>query len=74
MSVPILMILKEMKKLDEEMAQKAKQAHIEAAQCHDLCRDHCDTACRDVHGLVPAHLMHASSPLSPEKHRKDTTL
>ena len=29
---------------------------------------------RGVHGLVPAHLMHASSPLSPEKHRKDTTL
>ena len=33
MSVPVFMILKEMKKLDEEMAQKAKQAHIEAAQC-----------------------------------------
>ena len=30
------MILKEMKKLDEEMAQKAKQAHIEAAQCQPL--------------------------------------
>lgn len=36
MSMPILMILKEMKKLDEEMAQKAKQAHIEAAQCQPL--------------------------------------
>lgn len=36
MSVPIFMILKEMKKLDEEMAQKAKQAHIEAAQCQPL--------------------------------------
>ena len=36
MSVPVLMILKEMKKLDEEMAQKAKQAHIEAAQCQPL--------------------------------------
>lgn len=36
MSVPILMILKEMKKLDEEMAQKAKQAHIEAAKCQPL--------------------------------------
>ena len=30
------MILKEMKKLDEEMAQKAKQAHIEASQCQPL--------------------------------------
>ena len=29
---------------------------------------------RGVHGFVPAHLMHASSPLSPEKHRKDTAL
>lgn len=34
---------------------------------------------RGVHGLVPAHLMHASSTslslsLSPEKHRKDTAL
>lgn len=36
MSMPILMILKEMKKLDEEMHQKAKQAHIEAAQCQPL--------------------------------------
>lgn len=36
MSVPIFMILKEMKKLDEEMHQKAKQAHIEAAQCQPL--------------------------------------
>lgn len=36
MSVPIFMILKEMKKLDEEMAQKAKQAQIEAAQCQPL--------------------------------------
>lgn len=36
MSMPILMILKEMKKLDEEMAQKAKQAHIEAAQYQPL--------------------------------------
>lgn len=30
------MILKGMKKLDEEMAQKAKQDHIEAAQCQPL--------------------------------------
>ena len=32
---------------------------------------------RGVHGLVPAHLMRASSTslsLSPEKHRKDTAL
>ena len=30
---------------------------------------------RGVHGLVPAHLMHASSTsLSPEKHKKDTAL
>lgn len=36
MSVPIFMILKGMKELDEEMAQKAKQAHIEAAQCQPL--------------------------------------
>lgn len=36
MSVPIFMILKEMKKLDEEMAQKAKQARIEAAQFQPL--------------------------------------
>lgn len=36
MSVPIFMILKEMKKLDEEMAQKAKQAQIEAAQFQPL--------------------------------------
>lgn len=36
MSVPIFMILKGMKKLDEEMAQKAKQTHIEAAQCQPL--------------------------------------
>lgn len=36
MSVPIFMILKEMKKLDDEMHQKAKQAHIEAAQYQPL--------------------------------------
>ena len=36
MSVPIFMILKEMKKLDEEMTQKAKQVRIEAAQCQPL--------------------------------------
>ena len=36
MSMPILMILKEMKKLDEEMTQKAKQVRIEAAQCQPL--------------------------------------
>lgn len=36
MSMPILMILKEMKKLDEEMHQKAKQARTETAQCQPL--------------------------------------
>ena len=36
MSVPIFMILKGMKKLDDEMDQKAKQARIEAAQCQPL--------------------------------------
>lgn len=36
MSVPVFMILKEMKKLDEEMHQKAKQARIEAAQFQPL--------------------------------------
>lgn len=36
MSVPIFMILKGMKKLDDEMEQKAKQARIEAAQCQPL--------------------------------------
>lgn len=36
MSVPIFMILKGMKKLDDETDQKAKQARIEAAQCRPL--------------------------------------
>ena len=36
MSVPIFMILKGMKKLDDEIDQKAKQAQIEAAQCQPL--------------------------------------
>lgn len=36
MSVPIFMILKGMKKLDDEMDQKVKQARIEAAQCQPL--------------------------------------
>jgi hypothetical protein len=36
MSVPIFMILKGMKKLDDEMDQKTKQARIEAAQCQPL--------------------------------------
>lgn len=36
MSVPIFMILKGMKKLDDEMDQKAKQVRIEAAQCQPL--------------------------------------
>ena len=36
MSVPLFMILKGMKKLDDEMDQKAKQARIEAAQCQPL--------------------------------------
>ena len=36
MSVPIFMILKGMKKLDDEIDQKVKQARIEAAQCQPL--------------------------------------
>lgn len=36
MSVPIFMILKGMKKLDDEMDQKVKQARIEAAQFQPL--------------------------------------
>ena len=36
MSMPVLMILKGMKKLDDEMDQKVKQARIEAAQCQPL--------------------------------------
>ena len=36
MSVPIFMILKGMKKLDDEMDQKAKQARIETAQYQPL--------------------------------------
>ena len=36
MSVPIFMVLKRMKKLDDEIDQKAKQARIEAAQCQTL--------------------------------------
>lgn len=38
MSVPIFMILKGMKKLDDDLQidQKAKQDHIEAAQCQPL--------------------------------------
>lgn len=36
MSVPIFMILKGMKKLDDETDQKVKQARIEAAQCQPL--------------------------------------
>jgi AMMECR1 domain-containing protein len=36
MSVPIFMILKGMKKLDDEIDQKAKQARIEAAQFQPL--------------------------------------
>nr|DAV26044.1 MAG TPA: hypothetical protein [Caudoviricetes sp.] len=36
MSVPIFMILKGVKKLDDEIDQKAKQARIEAAQCQPL--------------------------------------
>lgn len=36
MSVPIFMILKGMKKLDDEIDQKAKQARIEAAQYQPL--------------------------------------
>lgn len=36
MSVPVFMILKELKKLDDEIDQKVKQARIEAAQCQPL--------------------------------------
>lgn len=36
MSVPIFMVLKGMKKLDDEIDQKVKQARIEAAQCQPL--------------------------------------
>lgn len=36
MSVPIFMVLKRMKKLDDKTDQKAKQARIEAAQCQPL--------------------------------------
>ena len=36
MSVPIFMILKGMKKLDDETDQKVEQAQIEAAQCQPL--------------------------------------
>lgn len=36
MSVPIFMILKGMKKLDDETDQKVTQARIEAAQCQPL--------------------------------------
>lgn len=36
MNIPIFMILKGMKKLDDEIDQKVKQARIEAAQCQPL--------------------------------------